>query len=132
MKTVIGIFDEGSDLSGALNELERAGLDVSRVVDEGPAGGAEGASGSNPPVPVAAGTSMPGGAVVGQGSAAAPTGFLSMFNDLDVPEDEREYLDDSVAHGAKLIIVKADADNVGAAVDILGANGASRVHDPRA
>ena len=128
MKTVIGIFDEGSDLSGALDELERAGLDVSRVVDEGPAGGGS----RDPVVPVGAGTSMPGGAVVGQGSAAAPTGLMSMFNDLDVPEDEREYLDNSVAHGGKLIVVKADADEVGAAVDILGANGASRVHDPRA
>ncbi len=130
MKTVIGIFDEGSNLSGALDELERAGLDVARVVEN--EGGAGNAAGSNPPVPVGAGASMPGGAVVGGGSAAAPAGLPGLFNDLDVPEDEREYLDNSVAHGAKLIVVKADADDVGAAVDILGANGASRVHDPRA
>ena len=130
MKTVIGIFDEGSDLSSALDELGRADIKVERVVEnEGDMGNA---AGRDPSVPVGAGIGMPAGAVAGQGSAAAPAGLLGLFNDLDVPEDEREYLDNSVAHGGKLIILKANADDVGRAVDILESNGASRVHDPRA
>lgn len=130
MKTVIGIFDEGSDLSGVLDKLERADIKVERVVEnEGDMGSG---AGRDAPVPAAVGTSMPGGAAVGGGSAAAPVGLLGLPNNLDVPDDEREYLDNSVAHGAKLIILKADADDVGTAVDILESSGASRVHDPRA
>ena len=130
MKTVIGIFDEGTDLSNALDELERADIKVDRVVEnEGDMGGG---AGRDVPVPVGAGAGMPGGAVVGGGSAAAPAGLVGLFNDLGVPDDEQEYLDNSVAHGGKLIILKADADDVGRAVDILEAHGASRVHDPRA
>ena len=130
MKTVIGIFDEGSDLSGVLDRLEDANIKVERVVEnEGDMGDA---AGRDPSIPRAAGMGMPGAAVAGQGGAVAPAGLLGLFDNLDVPDDEQEYLDNSVAHGGKLIILKADGDDVGRAVDILEANGASRVHDPRA
>ena len=130
MKTVIGIFDEGSDLSGVLNKLEDANIKVERVVEnEGDMGNA---AGRDPSTPRGAGMGMPGAAVAGQGGAVAPAGLLGLFDNLDVPDDEQEYLDNSVAHGGKLIILKANGDEVGRAVDILEANGASRVHDPRA
>ena len=65
MKTVIGIFDEGTDLSNALDELGRADIKVDRVVEnEGDMGGG---AGRDVPVPVGAGAGMPGGAVVGGG-----------------------------------------------------------------
>lgn len=116
MATVIAVFDEGDNLTKALDALEKAGYgeDVVEVIDEG--------------------YREPGGVVAplltsgGQGGAVVnPSSYPGGLGRADIDADEKEFFWRSVQDGAKLVILDADGDEARDIEMMLKKAGAGRV-----
>lgn len=122
MTTVIGVFDNDSDLEVALNRLYEKGFNNVRVLDRTQDVGSE------PVVPVAAlvpGSNLNGG-MTGNGAypgALLVPGFVGlddtvlnssyMLENLDFPlsDEEADFYANAVRNGGKLLIAETDDDH---------------------
>jgi hypothetical protein len=122
MTTVIGIFDNDSDLEVALNRLYEKGFNDVRVVDRTQENGAESVI---PAAAFAPGSSLNGGMNANgayPGALLVP-GFVGLddevlnsdylLDNLDFPmsDEEADFYANAVRNGGKLLIAETDDDH---------------------
>jgi hypothetical protein len=122
MTTVIGVFDNDSDLEVALNRLYEKGFNDVRVVDRTQKTGTETA------IPVAAfapGTNLSGGmnangaysaallvpGFVGLDDEVLSSSYLLENLDVALTDEEADFYANAVREGGKLLIVETDDDH---------------------
>ena len=119
MATVIGVFDNESDITKASDAIDKSGMgdDVVEVIDHGaPTSDTDSVAGV---ATAPAGSSSQGGAVVSAGDL--PKGLA----DADLSSEEKHFFAQSLDNGARMIIL--DTDDVAKAKSVLQEHGASRV-----
>jgi hypothetical protein len=145
MTTVIGIFDNDSDLEVALNRLYDKGFNDVRVVDRKQSGE------TRPEVPAAAfipGTAVNNaGASIGTGMGISPAvlfvpGFADLDDEhlnssyvtenLDIPmtDEEADFYANALRNGGKLLIVDTDDDHSDMVWSVMRNTNASQYTQP--
>lgn len=123
MTTVMGVFDNNSDLEVTLNRLYEKGFNDVRVVDRTQQ------TGEDPVIPAAAfapGSSLTGSGMNATGSypgALLVPGFMGLDDeginssyllenlDVDLSDEEADFYANAVRKGGKLLIVETDDDH---------------------
>ncbi len=137
MTTVIGVFDNGTDLEVALNRLYDRGINDVRVVDRAWDGGHTVPAGAVAPGTTAgSGVEMQSASMSGLLPFAAGFGgladdridaqYLTETLDLDLDDDEARFYANALRKNGKLLIVNTDDDQTDLAWSVMRNSNASQ------
>jgi hypothetical protein len=136
-ETVVGVFDSDKNVDQAISKLAKIGLsqdndDEIQVVDQSLIDQQPTVDTPAVTAAPAPGTASPGAAVIagksaeqGNQGSAIQSSIEDMLEKLDVDGDEATFYARQVARGAKLMVVKTDAEHAPLALDIFKQSGAN-------